>query len=101
MKNMAETDVVKDVLEDTKAIYNFLKINRINSIRKEAISQGKIEDTTVVKNTVNTRMLTHHIHMESVCKQEKFLRTIKTNPKFIQFMDSQTPTKCEEYDKLL
>ena len=99
MKNMAETEVVKDVLEDTKAIYDLLKINRIDSIRKEAIAQGKIEDTTVFKNTVKTRMLTHHIHMKSVRKQEPFVKTIKTNPKFIRFMESQTPAKCEEYKK--
>ena len=100
-KNMAVTAVVKEVLNDSSEICAFLKRDRIDSIRQEAVQEGSVQEVVSPKKMVENRMVTVHLHMDSVRSQEEFMNSLKENPKFLSYYESRTPKQRKEIDMLL
>ncbi len=55
-KDIARTKCVSRVLAEATEVKNFVKIDRIDSIRTEAIEGGDLEDTATAVSMVDTRM---------------------------------------------
>ena len=100
-KNMALTSCVKEVLDDSREICDFLKRDRIDSIRQEAVQDGTVEEVVCPKKMVENRMVTVHLHMDSVRGQEDFMTSLKENPKFLSYYESRKPKVRKDMDALL
>ena len=55
-KDLAQTDVVRLVMGDAKEVRDFVKNDRIDSIRLEMDMEGELEDTTSAIGFSETRM---------------------------------------------
>ena len=100
-KGMAKCSFVLEVLEDTKAIVDFLKRDRVDSIRQEAIARGKLTELVVPKKMIENRMITVHLHLESVKAQAEFMSGLRADPKFVRFYNSRKPSDQQEISQVL
>ena len=55
-KDLAKTKVVSRVLDEATEVKNFVKIDRIDSIRTNAMRDGDIEQAVTAVSMVDTRM---------------------------------------------
>ena len=85
-----------DVLEDTKAIVDFLKRDRVDAIGQEETEAGKLTELVVPKKMIENRMITVHIHLESVKHQGTFMSNLRTNQKFNRFYETRNPADKQE-----
>jgi hypothetical protein len=99
-KNTAQAECVKEVLDETTKLAAFLKRDRIDSIRQEAIQRGDLDDMTVPKKMIENRMITVHLHLESMRKQAPFMDSLCSNNKFTKFYNSRTAKDKQEIDTI-
>ena len=99
-KEMAKCEFVREVLEDTKQIVDFLKKDRVDSIRREEIDAGHLTELVTPKKMVENRMITVHLHLESVRRQAEFMASLRSNPKFLKFYNTRRRGDQKEIDQM-
>ena len=78
-KDAAETTVVKSVLEISKAIFKFVRTDRIDGIRLEWIASGLLQEIHVILDYSETRMNNVNDHIKSAILQFEFVMLLKND----------------------
>ena len=94
------TNVVKEILADTKDICDFLKRDRVYAIQQELIEDSSLKEVLKPKKMVENRMVTLHYHIESVRQQEDFVNSMKNNPKYKTFYKLRDSKEKKKIDLL-
>ena len=103
-KNLAQSDVAGKLLEDTKAIMEWLGNDRLSSICQEYIEAGLVPGETkyvTIKPTVDTRMNTLDIHWRSVRAQKSVVSILTSLPKYKEFYSSRSAEGKKKQDDML
>ena len=81
-KDLVGTHVVKSVMNEAKEVRDFVKIDRIDSIRLEAAESGELEETWTAVNMCDTRMNLAHGFIEGARRQHDFVKLLWGNASF-------------------
>lgn len=100
-KDSASTQVVKMVLNSAKTIFNFCKIDRIDGIRRNAISTGDLDERHTVINFSETRMNNAHDHIEASLRMMPFIRGIRSNEEFLVYYEERTSQDKVKLDNII
>jgi hypothetical protein len=82
------------VLDQAKIIFDFCKIDRIDGIRRKAISVGSLDEKHTVINFSETRMNNAHDHIEASLKMLDFVRGIRNNAEFVAYYNEPCRTNA-------
>ena len=88
-KDLATVDVFVEVIEDAKEVYNFVRNDRIDSIKREAVEEGDLDEAYATFSVVDTQMNLLDLFLKSIIKQHKFLLTLGLDPKWHQFLSER------------
>ena len=98
-KDLAATKVVSDVMAEATEVRNLVKIDRIDSIRKEMNESGVHgEYMTTSTGKSETRMNDCHIFIVGVRNQYNFIQCLPENAKFRQYMKERNNNEKERID---
>ena len=100
-KDLALTNVVKHVLADCKVVRDFVKIDRIDSIRLEDVRDGCLEYDAKAVDMVSTRMNLVHDYLLQTRKQYAFTQLVSENPKFQMYYKERTTATKTKLDLTL
>ena len=71
-----KTLVVKSVMAEAKEVRDFVKIDRIDSIRLEGAESGELEQTWTAVNMVDTRMNLSYDFIKAARLQHDFVKLL-------------------------
>ena len=103
-KNLADSEVAGSLLEDRKAVMEWLGQDRLSSICQEYIEAGLVpgeRNYVTLKPTVDTRMNTLDIHWRSVRAQKSVVGVLQSLPKYKEFYASRTAEGRKKQDSML
>ena len=100
-KDLAKTEIVSKILQEAKEVYNFVHRDRMDSIRKDAILEGRLPRDITVKCHAETRMNHIHDHILSASRQRFFLATITLNYNFKRYYDERSKKDRDDIDAIL
>ena len=89
-KDLVKTLVVKSVMAEAKEVRDFVKIDRIDSIRLEAAESGELEQTWTAVNMVDTRMNLSYDFIKAARLQHDFVKLLWGNEAFQQYFKERS-----------
>ncbi len=101
MKDLANTAVMKRAIAIARKIRDFVKIDRIDSIRRKAAQVHELLFYSAVFCPVETRMNLIHDVAVSARKCRDFLMLLPGNTEFQTFLGERTPAKKAELEELM
>lgn len=102
-KNLADSTVARNVLEDSKAVMDWLGNDRLSSICKEYVEAGLVPGATKyvpLKSVVDTRMNTLDMHWRSVLEQKSVVHVLQSLPKYKEFYESRSAEGRKKQDEM-
>lgn len=94
-KDLAGTDVVKRVMREAKEVRDFVKIDRIDSIRKEAARDGQLSISCTAISMCETRMNLVHDYIGAARQQHDFMQLLFGSAKFqVYYRERSTSQKA-------
>ena len=100
-KDVANVPVVKLLLAEAKEVFDFVKIDRIDSMRIEALHQDALETAPVAVNRVDTRMNLVHDYVQGARKQAQFLAYLGDSDSFKQYYGERKKGDKDKIDDIL
>ena len=94
-KDLANTLVVTRVMNEAKEVRDFVKIDRIDSIRIEASARGSLEDSCTAVTMCETRMNLCFDFIQAARRQHDFLKLLWGNSAF-QVWYKERSTKVQD-----
>ena len=95
-KDLANTDVVRHVMEDADLVTDFCKIDRIDSIKQEMMTKGELEFSVKVVTMSKTRMNLVNDYLVNANKQRNFTLLVQRNQKYHEYYHERPLSKREE-----
>lgn len=100
-KDLANTLVVKRVIEEAKEVFELPKIDRVAGIFVEAIEEGEVNVHGTVVAQVDTRMNLTHDFIRGARKQHDNLQILSGNPKWQVYLRERSPRERARLTLLL
>ena len=95
-KDLANTNVVRNVMEDADLVTDFCKTDRIDSVKQEMMANGEVEFSVKAVTMSKTRMNLIHDFMVGANKQRNFTLLVQRNQKYRAYYQERTKSKREE-----
>ena len=95
-KDLANTDVVRHVMEDADLVTDFCKTDRIDSIKQEMMTKGELEFSVKVVTMSKTRMNLVNDYLVNANKQRNFTLLVQRNQKYHEYYHERPLSKREE-----
>ena len=92
---------MREVLEDATEVYKFVKTDRIDSMKIEAVEEGDLEESFATQSICDTRMNTAHLCLTAIMKQYPFVSSLAFNPKWRDFLDERKPADKTQWEATL
>lgn len=100
-KDLANTNVVKTVVNEMKEIHDLVRTDRINSMRLEQAEVGDLKESHSGKTFTLTRMNLLADYGEGALKQSTFIAGLGRDQRWKQFISERKPAdKIKWEDKL-
>jgi hypothetical protein len=100
-KDLAQTSVVKKVVDEAKEIHTLVRTDRIDSMRVEAQEDGELEESYVGMTLCETRMNLVDGYIQGAIKQSMFLHSLPRNAKWKAFISERKASDKVKYEETL
>ena len=101
MKDLAKTPTMLKVIQKARIVRDFVKTDRVDSIRRSAASVQELVFHSAVFTPVDTRMNLLHDVVESARKCRDFLILLPGNADFQQYREDRTARDRQKLDELM
>ena len=100
-KDLAKTSVVKSVMEEAKEVRDFVKTDRIDSMRVEAYNDGDLDRLVSATTMCETRMNLTHDFVTAARAQQPFVLMLPSNPKWHTYFNERKKDSKKKLEEIL
>ena len=100
-KDLASTNLMKKLLDEADEVHKFVRIDRVDSIRRETAEEGDLNESYAGMTKCDTRMNLSHDFILGALKQATFLAGLPRNQKWKDYLDDRKPNDRAKSEQTL